>query len=80
MNRVRFALGVALLIIGVLMFFYGYTVMQEYHTFAGQLARALSEQARAEYRSAFMISAFGLGLPLVGISTMILEAAKEERR
>jgi hypothetical protein len=69
------ALGALLLVIGFAVFWYGYSVLQQYNTSVGQLAMALSADAQAQYNQG-EIEAIGGGiLALIGVIVGIYGAA-----
>ena len=67
------AVGVVILIIGVILAFYGYSGLQEYGKLGiwGPILQALSEEARRAVEQLRMITISGIVLSIIGFFTAV---------
>ena len=71
--------GAIFLIIGFMVFWQGYSILQQYNTTLGQLALMLSEEARQEYQQAQTMTTIGGILALAGLVICIYGAAAKPK-
>jgi len=73
-------LGLVLLILGGILTTYGYIQIQQYQTFLGQLALALSPEAREHYSFIMMLTLLGVVFIIMGLPTILYSIFRKEER
>ena len=85
MRQSGIVIGVFLIALGLIVAIFGFTRVQDYQTFAGQLARAMSSSAQEDYQLAIGTTAFGVVLAVLGFgitiySATVLKDHREEKK
>ncbi|MCX9026212.1 MAG: hypothetical protein OIN85_08980 [Candidatus Methanoperedens sp.] len=73
------SLGIAIIIIGGIIYSVGNSNAQEYRTSLGQIGRALSSTAQQQYQMYATIESFGGIMLLIGFALIIVGAVSSEK-
>jgi len=71
-------LGGIILAVGLILVFVGLSIMGEYETFFGRLARLFSGEAEQEYRSAILVTLGGIVFSVVGFISVVVGSVTQK--
>ncbi|WP_254861743.1 DUF3185 family protein [Halovivax gelatinilyticus] len=69
--RVYSGIGVILVIIGIVMLFYGHDGLQQYDSMSGDFARAVSESHQEQYEQYWWIRTIGGVIAVLGLGEIV---------
>lgn len=69
--RLYSVVGLILVVLGVILLFYGHQGVQEYETMSGEFARALSVEHQDQYERYWWMRTIGAIVAIVGVADLL---------